>query len=71
MIDHPTRGILTAGTGTWINALVVQASFAAIAVSVGHAFRSAGNIWIAEVLRQTRARSNAVSFVAYRVSATW
>lgn len=70
MIDHPTRGILTAGTWARINTLVVQAGLAAIAVGVRHAFGSAGNVRIAEVLRQTRARSDAVTFVAHGVRAT-
>lgn len=70
MINHPTCGILTAGTWARINTLVVQTGLAAIAVGVGHAFGSASNIWIAEVLRQTCARSDAVPFVAYGVGAT-
>lgn len=70
MINHPTRGILTAGTWAGINTLVVQTGLAAIAVGVGHAFGSASDIRIAEVLRQTRARSYAVPFIAHGVSAT-
>lgn len=64
MIDHATCGVLTATTRTGIDALVVQACLAAIAVRVGHAFRPAGDVRIAKVLRQTRARSNAVPLVA-------
>lgn len=70
VIDDATCGTLTASTGAWIHALVVQTSFAAVAVSVGHALGPAGDIRVTKVLRQTRARSDAVSLVAHCVGAT-
>jgi len=51
MIDHAASGVLTASAGARIDAFVVQTSLAAVAVGVGHAFRSASDVWITEVLR--------------------
>lgn len=70
-MDHAARGVLAAASRTRIDALVVQAGLAAIAVRVGHAFRSAGDVRIAKVLRQARAGSNAVPLVAYGIRAAW
>lgn len=69
VIDDATRGALAAGARARIHALVVQTGLAAVAVGVGHAFRSAGDVRVAEVLRQASAGSDAVSLVAHGVRA--
>lgn len=51
VIDYTTSGILAASAGARINTLIVQTGLAAVAVSVGHAFGSASNVWITKVLR--------------------
>lgn len=69
MIDDTARGALAACARAWIHALVVKAGPAAIAVGVSDTLRSAGDVRIAEVLRQARAGSDAVSLVAHSVGA--
>lgn len=69
VVNDAARGALAAGARARIHTLVVQTSLAAVAVGVGHAFGSAGDVRVAEVLRQTRAGSDAVSLVAHGVGA--
>lgn len=69
VIDDTAGCVLAARAGARIDALVVQTGFAAVAIGIGHAFRPAGDIRVAEVLRQARARSDAVSLIAHGVRA--
>lgn len=66
MINDIANCVLPACSGTWIFALVLQASLVAWTFRIEDTFWSAGFIRIAEVLGQTLA----VTVFAYRVRST-
>lgn len=61
MIYNSTLCIYTTQTRTWVNTFHVLTCFVRRTFRVGSTFRSACNIWIAKVLRNTLASSCSVS----------
>ena len=71
MVGNLAVGVGAAQARAWINTLQVPALLGVGAVSVDHTFRSAGNIWVSKVVRNTLARGSSLSIIAHGIGATW
>ena len=68
---HLTSGIDATNTGTRVNTFIPLTGFVRGTVRVYHTFRSAGNIRIPKVFRDTLAGSSSLSVVTHSIGATW
>ena len=71
MVGNLAVGVGAAQARAWINTLQVPALLGVGAVSVDHTLRSAGNIWVSKVVRNTLARGSSLSIIAHGIGATW
>lgn len=71
VLHNLTLGIQAASTRTRVLALVVYARFTRIAICVRYTFWPTSCVRIAEILRQTYARSGSISLFTNCVSSAW
>lgn len=63
VIDHVTFGIDSAHPWAWVFAFVIDAGLVTWAIAIGHTFRTASTVRIAEVFRQTYTRASTITFL--------
>lgn len=64
MIEYLTLSIKTTSTRTWVLAFVVDASFRVWTIRILHAFWSATDVWIANVIGWAGTRTSAITLGA-------
>ena len=71
MTSDLALGIDSTGSRTRVNTFIPLTGFVRGTVRVYHTFRSAGNIRIPKVFRDTLAGSSSLSVVTHSIGATW